>query len=124
MHNPNLGVPLGTATVLQGNAHHIPLADETVDLIVTSPPYWGDCAPTKTAATITTIESEPNPASRSTSTHSSPSAVNANEFSNPPGLSVNRPGVSGDFGLPRVSWSRDLGFSCHGDCLTALELDG
>jgi hypothetical protein len=28
---------------------------------------------------------------------------------------VNRPGMSGDSGLPRIPWSRDPGFSCHGD---------
>jgi DNA modification methylase len=29
-----------TATILRGAAAHLPLADESVDLIVTSPPYW------------------------------------------------------------------------------------
>jgi DNA modification methylase len=31
---------LGTARVLRGNALALPLPDESVDLIVTSPPYW------------------------------------------------------------------------------------
>jgi DNA modification methylase len=31
---------LGTATVLHANARHLPLADNTVDLVVTSPPYF------------------------------------------------------------------------------------
>jgi DNA modification methylase len=31
---------LGTATVVRGDARRIPLADNSVDLIVTSPPYW------------------------------------------------------------------------------------
>jgi hypothetical protein len=30
-----------TATVLRGDALHLPLADESVDLVVTSPPYFG-----------------------------------------------------------------------------------
>lgn len=30
-----------TAVVLQGDARRLPLADASVDLIVTSPPYWG-----------------------------------------------------------------------------------
>jgi site-specific DNA-methyltransferase (adenine-specific) len=29
-----------TALVLRGDARHLPLDDETVDLVVTSPPYW------------------------------------------------------------------------------------
>lgn len=32
--------PLGTATVLRGDARSLPLPDASVDLIVTSPPYW------------------------------------------------------------------------------------
>lgn len=35
-----VGSTLGTATVLRGNARALPLADNTVDLIVTSPPYF------------------------------------------------------------------------------------
>jgi DNA modification methylase len=37
-----LGRPgsLGTATVIRGNARHLPLADNSVDLVVTSPPYF------------------------------------------------------------------------------------
>jgi DNA modification methylase len=31
---------LGTARVIQGDARHLPLADNTVDLVVTSPPYF------------------------------------------------------------------------------------
>ena len=27
--------------ILQGDARHIPLADESVQCVVTSPPYWG-----------------------------------------------------------------------------------
>ena len=30
-----------TATLIQGSASHIPLADESVQCVVTSPPYWG-----------------------------------------------------------------------------------
>jgi DNA modification methylase len=30
----------GAATVLRGDARNLPLGDDTVDLIVTSPPYW------------------------------------------------------------------------------------
>jgi DNA modification methylase len=30
----------GSATVIQGDARHLPLPDASVDLIVTSPPYW------------------------------------------------------------------------------------
>ncbi len=30
-----------TAVVLRGDARALPLPDESVDLIVTSPPYWG-----------------------------------------------------------------------------------
>ena len=30
-----------TYLLLQGDARHIPLADESVDCVVTSPPYWG-----------------------------------------------------------------------------------
>lgn len=30
-----------TAVVIQADARHLPLADASVDLIVTSPPYWG-----------------------------------------------------------------------------------
>jgi DNA modification methylase len=33
-------VNLGTATVLRGDARALPLPDASVDLIVTSPPYW------------------------------------------------------------------------------------
>lgn len=29
-----------TASLVRGDAHHLPLVDESVDLIVTSPPYW------------------------------------------------------------------------------------
>ena len=32
---------LGTATVIRGNALHLPLPDASVDLICTSPPYFG-----------------------------------------------------------------------------------
>jgi DNA modification methylase len=32
--------PLGTATVIKGNALDLPIADESVDLIVSSPPYF------------------------------------------------------------------------------------
>src|SRR4249919_3622544 len=31
---------LGTATVIQANARHLPLPDNSVDLVVTSPPYF------------------------------------------------------------------------------------
>lgn len=31
----------GEAVVIRGDARHLPLADASVDLIVTSPPYWG-----------------------------------------------------------------------------------
>jgi DNA modification methylase len=31
---------LGTATVIRGNARHLPLPDNSVDLVVTSPPYF------------------------------------------------------------------------------------
>jgi SAM-dependent methyltransferase len=31
---------LGTAQVIQGDARHLPLADDSVDLVVTSPPYF------------------------------------------------------------------------------------
>jgi DNA modification methylase len=34
------GLPLGTARVIRGNARNIPLPDDSVDLIVTSPPYF------------------------------------------------------------------------------------
>jgi len=30
-----------TALVIRGDARTLPLPDESVDLIVTSPPYWG-----------------------------------------------------------------------------------
>lgn len=30
-----------TATIIRGDARHLPLPDDSVDLIVTSPPYWG-----------------------------------------------------------------------------------
>lgn len=30
----------GTAIVLRANALSVPLADQSVDLVVTSPPYW------------------------------------------------------------------------------------
>jgi DNA modification methylase len=33
--------PLGTAHIIRGNALHLPLPDATVDLVVTSPPYFG-----------------------------------------------------------------------------------
>jgi DNA modification methylase len=33
-------VKLGTATVIRGDARNLPLADNTVDLVVTSPPYF------------------------------------------------------------------------------------
>lgn len=33
--------PPGTATVIRGDALALPLADDTVDLVVTSPPYFG-----------------------------------------------------------------------------------
>ena len=32
--------PVGTASIREGNALHLPLRDESVDLIVTSPPYF------------------------------------------------------------------------------------
>ena len=31
---------LGTATVIRANSRHLPIADNTVDLVVTSPPYF------------------------------------------------------------------------------------
>lgn len=34
------GLNLGTATVIRANARRLPLADNTVDLVVTSPPYF------------------------------------------------------------------------------------
>jgi DNA modification methylase len=34
-------VNLGTAQVIRADARHLPLGDDTVDLIVTSPPYFG-----------------------------------------------------------------------------------
>src|SRR3990170_2944235 len=30
-----------SSLILQGDARHIPLADESVQCVVTSPPYWG-----------------------------------------------------------------------------------
>ena len=31
----------GYASVYQGDSRHLPLEDGTVDLVCTSPPYWG-----------------------------------------------------------------------------------
>jgi DNA modification methylase len=33
-------VNLGTATILRADSRHLPLADDSVDLVVSSPPYW------------------------------------------------------------------------------------
>lgn len=32
--------PSGSATIIRGDARHMPLADDSVDLIVTSPPHF------------------------------------------------------------------------------------
>jgi DNA modification methylase len=37
---PHLPLPLGTALVLKADSRELPFADDTVDLIVTSPPYF------------------------------------------------------------------------------------
>jgi hypothetical protein len=38
---PPVTPKLGTAHVIRGNALHLPIPDATVDLVVTSPPYFG-----------------------------------------------------------------------------------
>jgi DNA modification methylase len=37
---PHLPLPLGTALVLKADSRELPFADDTVDLVVTSPPYF------------------------------------------------------------------------------------